>query len=89
MDGWIDALADGLGEDRLSGPETNRLLGVARDVAHRVERKVTPLATFLVGCAVGRAMAGGATREEAMAGALAELDRGLPEEGSEGRTDPG
>ena len=51
---WIDELADTLEVDRLSQPEIDALLESARDVAHRVERKVTPLSTFLMGVAVGR-----------------------------------
>jgi hypothetical protein len=31
----------------LSEDEVERLLTVARDVAHRIERKITPLASFL------------------------------------------
>jgi hypothetical protein len=79
MEGWIDRLAETLGEDALSGPETARLLGVARDVAHRVERKVTPLAAFVIGCAVGRSLAGGASREQAMTAALETVDALLPD----------
>ena len=47
MEDWIDRLAAALGEDPLSESETTRLLGVSREVAHRVERKITPLAAFL------------------------------------------
>jgi hypothetical protein len=84
MDEWIVRLAGELGEEPPTGAETARLLGVARDVAHRVERRVTPLAAFLVGSAVGRATAGGATREEALARAIATLEAILPEAPAEG-----
>jgi hypothetical protein len=84
MDEWIVRLAGELGEEPPTGPETARLLGVARDVAHRVERRVTPLAAFLVGSAVGRATAHGATREEALARAIATLEAILPEAPAEG-----
>jgi hypothetical protein len=77
---WIDQLAASLGEDALSKEEAGRLLGVARDVAHRVERKITPLATFLLGAAVGRAVADGAARPDAMAASLEALQAILPEE---------
>ena len=53
MEDWIDRLAAALGEDPLSESETTRLLGVSREVAHRVERKITPLAAFLLGSATG------------------------------------
>jgi hypothetical protein len=79
MQPWIDQLAASTGEAPLSGPETTRLLGVARDVAHRVERKVTPLAAFLLGSAVGRRLAAGASREDALAEAVATLEAILPE----------
>jgi hypothetical protein len=80
MDDWIDQLARALGEEPLSQDETTRLLGVARDVAHRVERKVTPLATFLLGSAVGRNVSAGARRSDAMGAALETLRSALPEE---------
>ena len=59
MDAWIDRLAAALGEDPLTEAETTRLLGSARDVAHRVERRITPLAAFLLGSATGRGLAEG------------------------------
>ena len=46
------------------------LLGVARDVAHGVERRAAPVTTYLLGVAVGR----GATPSEA----AAALRRALP-----------
>jgi hypothetical protein len=81
MDSWIDRLATTLHEEPLSQQETTALLEIARDVAHRVERKVTPLSTFLLGLAVGRATAGGSTRGTAFDPALAELRATLPDEG--------
>lgn len=51
---WIDDLADSLEVDRLEADEIDTLLETARDVAHQIERKVTPLSTFLLGIAVGR-----------------------------------
>ena len=54
MDNWIDELARALGEEPLTSAETTQLLDAAGDVAHRVERKMTPLSTFVIGCAVGR-----------------------------------
>jgi uncharacterized protein DUF6457 len=79
MDDWIDQLAAELGEEPLSQDQTTRLLGAARDVAHRVERKVTPLATFLLGSAVSRNVAAGATRSEAIGAAVETLRSALPE----------
>ncbi len=51
---WIDDLADSLEVDRLEADEIDTILETARDVAHQIERKVTPLSTFLLGIAVGR-----------------------------------
>jgi len=79
MDAWIDQLAESLGEDTLSARETAVLLDVARDVAHRVERKITPLSTFLLGAAVGRSLAGGASRDHAVQAALDTVRSLLPE----------
>jgi hypothetical protein len=79
MAGWIDELADALGEDDLSESEISTLLDVARDVAHRVERKVTPLSTVLLGSAVGRRLAAGSSRDEAFSAALEGLKGKLPE----------
>lgn len=79
MEGWIDRLAQALGEDPLSHTEVNELLGVARDVAHRVERKITPLSTFVLGAAVGRQMAAGRSRDEAFQRATERLRAELPD----------
>ena len=79
MDGWIDELAAELGEDPLTQDEVVRLLGAARDVAHRVERKTTPLAAFLLGTAIGRAEGSGMDRPRAMADVFGTLDRVLPD----------
>jgi hypothetical protein len=76
MEDWIDELASTLGVSPLTPAERNALLGAARDVAHRVERKITPLSTFLLGEAVGRAAAAG--RDEALRGALERLASLIP-----------
>jgi len=79
-DSWLDQLAGVQGTPSLSEGEIESLLGVARDVAHRVERKVTPLAAFLLGMSVERRIAGGASRAAALESAVAELEGLLPEE---------
>ena len=79
-DTWLDQLASVQGTPALSEAEIESLLGVARDVAHRVERKVTPLAAFLLGMAVERRIADGASRAAAVEGAVAELEELLPED---------
>ena len=89
MDPWIDRLAAALGEVPLNDAETTRLLGSARDVAHRVERKITPLAAFLLGAATGRRMAAGGSRDDAMGSAIGILEGLLLSEPPDGRTTPG
>lgn len=79
MADWIDELAVELGVDPLTHDDVVELLGIARDVAHRVERKTTPLATFLLGIAVGRAEAGGMDRRRAMGGIFETMNGLLPE----------
>jgi hypothetical protein len=49
-----------------------------------VERKITPLAAFLLGSATGRGLAGGASRNAALASALETLEGLLPDEPAEG-----
>ncbi len=78
MSDWLDGLADALGLARLSEQETKTLLGAAREVAHRVERKETPLAAFLVGMAAGERAAGGTPRSQAFDSAVASLIGRLP-----------
>jgi hypothetical protein len=51
-----------------------------------VERKITPLAAFLLGSATGRSVAGGVPRADALAAALDPLERLLPGSPPEGRS---
>jgi hypothetical protein len=83
MDNWIDELARALGEEPLTSAETTQLLDAARDVAHRVERKMTPLSAFVIGCAVGREIAGGADRTETLRATLRQLEAALPPDAPE------
>ena len=78
MENWIDDLARALGEEPLTAAETAALLDAARDVAHRVERKFTPLSTFVVGLAVGRRLATGAARTETLSELLQRVEAALP-----------
>ena len=57
LDGWVEALAGELGIDT-AVVDVPRLLDVARDAAHAVERPSAPLTTFLIGYAVGQAAMG-------------------------------
>jgi len=81
-DGWLDRLARSQGGDPLSDAEVGVLLDVARDVAHRVERKATPIATFLLGMSVQRQLGAGSSRGDALRAATAELEALLPPEAS-------
>jgi hypothetical protein len=78
MDAWLGALATTLGVDPLTDEQVMELLGVARDIAHGVERRATPLATFLLGAATQRRIGHGQTADEAFADALTELQTTLP-----------
>jgi len=78
METWLGALATILGVDPLGEDQVRELLGVARDVAHGVERRATPLAAFLLGAATQRRIGHGATAADAFADALTELQTTLP-----------
>ena len=70
---WLDQLATTFGVDPLGPEEANDLLDAARDVAHGVERKITPLASFLLGMRVSARMGDGLPRDQALAETLTEL----------------
>lgn len=76
--GWIEDFATALGDVPLTAEEDSLLLDAARDVAHGVERKITPLSTFLMGAAVERARADGLTRPEALSEIMRTLRETLP-----------
>ena len=75
---WIDGFASELELEHLSKHETEHLLQVARDVAHRVERKTTPLAMYLIGLSVGLQAASGRPRDDAIDDAVHSLILRLP-----------
>ena len=77
MDEWLAELATTLGTEPAGPGEIAELLDVARDVAHGVERKATPVATYLLGLTVQRRIGEGASRAEALEGALADLRRAM------------
>ncbi|HEY7401677.1 MAG TPA: DUF6457 domain-containing protein [Actinomycetota bacterium] len=81
---WIDRLAEALGEEAPDGAQTAALLSASRDVAHRVERKATPLAAYLLGAAAGRRIAGGSSSAAALDDVLAALAGVLPPEADDG-----
>jgi Domain of unknown function (DUF6457) len=85
---WIEGFANELELEQLSKHEVDHLLTSARDVAHRIERKITPLAMYLVGVAVGRELANGRTRDEAIEDAIHTLLFRLPPAPEEGSNVP-
>jgi len=75
---WVNGLATELQLDVLSKHEADHVLSAAREVAHRVERKATPLAIYVVGLAVGRQLADRA-RDEAIEDVIHTLLLRLPQ----------
>lgn len=86
---WIDQLAEALGVEPPSADETGRILATARDVAHGVERRITPLSTFVLGMAVQRAIAQGSSRNEAIDRAIETLRGSIPSSPTEPPTSAG
>jgi Domain of unknown function (DUF6457) len=80
---WVNALANELQLGSLSKHEADHLLAASREVAHRVERKATPLAMYVVGLAVGRELAGQKSRDDAIEEAIHALLMRLPAEPSD------
>lgn len=83
MSEWTDGLAETLEVTRLDAGQQDVLLNVSREIAHRVERKETPLSTYLLGVAVGGRTAAGAdpvdALKEAVDATLALLPHAAPE----------
>lgn len=75
---WIDDLATAFELEPLSDRESHELLQIARDVAHRVERRDTPLAAFLLGMHVAARADDGPPRVETLDMAIAEIQALLP-----------
>jgi hypothetical protein len=74
---WVDGLAADLHIDALSAHENDHVLSASREVAHRVERRATPLAMYVIGLAVGGQMAE-RTRDDAIEDAIHALLLRLP-----------
>jgi hypothetical protein len=75
---WIDDLATSLHVTALTPDEVEHILAAAREVAHRVERRLTPLATFLAGMNAGQLRADGMQHHEAVMAAITALQGQLP-----------
>jgi hypothetical protein len=83
---WLDRLADALGERRVDRSQIGAMLRLSRDVAHRVERKLAPLSTFVAGLHVGRRTAEGAPADEALREVLEATAALIP--AAEGEPEP-
>ncbi len=81
MSEWTDMLAARLSVTSLDEGEEQALLDAAREIAHRRERKDTPLSAYLVGVASGVKIAAGTAPSEAFTEAMAALATLLPTEG--------
>lgn len=75
---WLDRLAHTFELDAPTNEEIAVVLDAARDVAHGVERRITPVSTFLLGMNVERLVAAGASREDALASSIRALRATLP-----------
>ncbi|MBV9451712.1 MAG: hypothetical protein JO345_38075 [Streptosporangiaceae bacterium] len=74
LEQWTITVCADLGIDA-GTVDTKAVLGLAREVAHNVDRPAAPLTAYLVGVAVGR----GLTPAEAMRRVLALVGPGLPD----------
>jgi len=76
----LDRLAQALDVEATTSTETAAILTVARDVAHRIERRITPVSTYLLGLSVAERVAAGAARGDAFTAAIADLRSAMPPE---------
>ena len=74
---WVDRLAAELHLEALSAHEKEHLLSASREVAHRIERKATPLAMYVLGLSVGSQVAD-RKRDDAIEDAVHALLLRLP-----------
>ena len=78
MSEWTDDLARALGVPALDETQEASLLRASREVAHRVERRETPLSAYLLGVAAGKGIADGNDPSQALGSAMETLLRALP-----------
>ena len=79
MRDWEQKLAAALDEDALAPEELGIVLRLSRDVAHRTERKLAPVAAYLAGAHAGRLAAAGGSRADGLRGAERAILAILPE----------
>jgi hypothetical protein len=78
MSDWTDRLAETLEVTPLDAAQQDSLLHASREIAHRTERKDTPLSTYLLGVAVGGRTAAGADQSVALREAVGAVLALLP-----------
>jgi hypothetical protein len=75
---WLDEAAAALEVEPLGRRESADVLNAGREVARAVERRLTPLASFLLGASVQRRIDAGTPRVDAFPQALAALRAVVP-----------
>ena len=75
---WLQQVAGVLEVEAPSPQQTNQVLELARDVAHGVERRITPVSTLLVGMSVERRRAAGEPFADALTAVLSEVRAAIP-----------
>lgn len=78
MSEWTDRLARTLGVAPIDASLEGPLLDASREIAHRVERKDTPLSTYLLGVAAGARIADGSDPADALREVVDALLASLP-----------
>jgi hypothetical protein len=78
MSEWMDRLAETLGVTPIDPSQERSLLNASREIAHRVERKDTPLTAYLIGVAVGSAVSSGADPASVLSRAIDAVLAALP-----------
>jgi hypothetical protein len=86
LDEYAEALGRAAGEDlTLSREEFASMLDLAREVAHRTERRFAPVSTFLAGKFVASRVRPGGSADEAAAEAMRLATGMLPPEADKAR----
>ena len=86
MSDWTDRLAETLGVATLDAEQQTSLLNASREIAHRVERKETPLSAYVLGVAAGTRIAAGADAATALRDVVDVLLAALPPEAPDAGT---
>jgi hypothetical protein len=84
MDEWLERYAGELGVPSIDADTARAVLGLAREVAHGVERRLAPLCAYLVGLHVAGQAEHGVDRTQAVREALDTARSMLPPSGSAG-----